>query len=1521
MPITQVEGVDCVILPSTFPADKRDSVPIYIKAPYAQVTSSGYREAAGPSQIPFGLGNNTKQDLTADAVTFTSTSPDGADVLSRTVKIIIEQPAVLCEVCGKEHAAGACQNDNAAISLWIDNCGTDKSDFTQHIEHSTPIVTEAGKDYLQLPPEITNRASQTVYVSAPAATVTLNGQTLQRGENTGVNLSKDGKTTLTSGVVTREITIEQPSANASGITVWVDGSAEGDSFSPHSVDAVKMRTGKDGSNYLFLPSNIKRSDATLYLAAPAVAVTMNGNALIRGRNDHVDLSADTLTFTSGGKTQAVKVLQSANIGAMFLTTESGSMSAVHANKDHREPGGLIIVDETGKTEYSDELLEIKGRGNTTWAMGKKPYQIKINKTNLFGMGKAKTWILLANAYDNALQRNLLVYNMGLDMGMEYSPECTPVDLYANNVYLGSYLLSEKVQIGSTRIPINDLEDANAEVNEPNYLDTICQQGATKWEKNARRYFNVPNEPEDITGGYLLEMESNGRYLAEPSGFVTSRGETIVSKSPEYASKAEMDYISALLQEFEDAIFSPDGKSPVTGRSFTEIADIDSLINVYLFGEYSLNVDAFASSTFIYKPEDKNGVYSPLKFDVLWDFDRSFGYDSRAGCNVNTLLIAQYKANYCFGLEWIQQLYCQKEFCERLKELLPPFMARMEAALGSGPNTLDAYEQMLRDSANMNFKIWNVTDNVGGTGGNSWSSVNTYLRNFMITRNGNFAQLVQNKLAQSVPLEGSGTLEDPYQVNNQADFQKMLGGGYTAGAWFRQTQDITLTGDVKPSVLFTYHYDGSGYQINCSNIHVSNLDAPSSGGGLFGGQISGGIIMNVHLTGKLTHVTKYADAFTNNFLEQSALVNCATSLEVAAVAGGQVSALVWHAGTNGKTKSAINNVYTTNVSSMAVIGDNTMGNSVENVYGVGRTDAPKVSGVVNRVSIDAAIMNSGRASAAAAATAKTGVQISEDDLCAWIGATNPTMAHKSGAQKENYGLLDVVLEKSADDDSTAIVAEMGAVSLTDLSGQPITSVRENDTVRLTAQANDGFRFLGWYQKARARGTGLLSEEPTLTLTIREASEVIALFESAETVNITAPRLSNLVLEDAGKSKLIQDSGANDDGFSSDCADYKIYLLPGQNAISFRPYLQYSRNPERVDTVTVNGKPILLTQEAVYGQACTYSGLAQIDALTDGQKIPITVANADGGSNTYAVTVRRVPENPQIYLQADNDANPKEYALAVSVGNTYFNAAELEISLRDALTGFTTSGHGSLASGDYTLDHTVIRTPENSIVEVCAATYDAAAKKLRLLLQTKDTKAHDTTDRTLLATLYFNAEDAGLSSEALLSSIQVAEDAVLGDVRFLPLTNQSFELVTVDAPDTGSVVGAVNSLLPREILQNRVQINLLNRDNISQQTARTDLSGAFSLRLPDAGQAYTLIIELPGYLQARRTVAPGVQVLGAIALRAGDLDGNGIVNSLDREALLTLLYQSSEAGAAGDFNGDGKINGMDLSYLLANIGQAA
>ena len=351
-----------------------------------------------------------------------------------------------------------------------------------------------------------------------------------------------------------------------------------------------------------------------------------------GATDERGIPCYKLTLTVGTKSADYTFYSDESLAAVFVTTSKG-LSYIEQSKNNRDKGAKItVVNEKGEVEYSDGAdtsSEIKGRGNATFGYYKKPYQIKLSaKTAILGMDKAKTYILLANYTDQSALHNALAFRLGEALGVPYNIEYNFVNLYIDGEYRGLYMISEKVQIDSARVDIADLEKATEKANPDTELDGLP---TTKVTNNyltqttivtEYQYVNVPKSPEDITGGYLVELDNNyGK--SEPCYFKTQNGNVYVVKSPEYASRAEVEYIARLFADMEEAIYSETGYNSA-GKHYSEYMDVESFAAVYTVQELMKNWDAYTSSMFFFKDADKDGVQSKIYMGPLWDLDNTLG---------------------------------------------------------------------------------------------------------------------------------------------------------------------------------------------------------------------------------------------------------------------------------------------------------------------------------------------------------------------------------------------------------------------------------------------------------------------------------------------------------------------------------------------------------------------------------------------------------------------------------------------------------------------------------------------------------------------------------------------------------------------------------------------------------------------------------------------------------------------------------------------------------------------------------
>lgn len=374
----------------------------------------------------------------------------------------------------------------------------------------------------------------------------------------------------------------------------------------------------NGKYYLFVPASIGTEAVKVDFEPADATVKADGAEIACG--DVISLAGkSSIKIEDAEASYDVVVIAESKTASVFIETESGSLDYIHAVKGNEEEGTIVILGADGSVEY-DGTLEIKGRGNSTWQMEKKPYNFKIDKkTNLFGMGKTKKWSLIANHTDASLIRNVLAYEAAERAGMPYNPQFTPVDVYINNEYMGAYLLTTRIGIDPSNVDIEDLEGATEDANEKD-LDTYPRAGAygtyAGLLEGTKKWFDVPNDPEDITGGYIIEMELANRYADELSGFVTTRSQPFTMKTPEVVTEAQINYISDLYQKFEDAVYA--GADMATVGQY---CNVESLAQMYIINEWASNMDASLTSTYFYKPAGENET---LYGGPVWDFDIGFG---------------------------------------------------------------------------------------------------------------------------------------------------------------------------------------------------------------------------------------------------------------------------------------------------------------------------------------------------------------------------------------------------------------------------------------------------------------------------------------------------------------------------------------------------------------------------------------------------------------------------------------------------------------------------------------------------------------------------------------------------------------------------------------------------------------------------------------------------------------------------------------------------------------------------------
>ncbi len=489
------------------------------------------------------------------------------------------------------------------------------------------------------------------------------------------------------------------------------------SFTEETVPTVEWFLAEDGNYYLFMPTSINTALCRVSFVADG-DVTIDGYKVQNG--GMISLAGkSSISVVCGAKTYNIKIIAETELASVFITTESGSLNAIYADKEHKEAGYIQVIGEDGFTyEYNGDLEYIKGRGNSTWQMEKKPYNIKLDKkADLFGMGKSKKWSLIANHGDTSLMRNAIIYSVAGEV-LDYTPKYTPVDLYINNDYMGSFILTTRVEADDNRVEIDNLDDANEDANPDIDFDTLPLAGTrgqySGLMEGTQKWVEIPNDPDDISGGYLMEMEIADRYDGEISGFVSNGGQPVTFKNPEYATESEVKYISGIYQNFEDAVMSEDGYN-ANGDYYTDLCNAETFQKFYAINEWASNMDCGLTSTYMYKPQGDDKLYA----GPVWDFDIALGNNEndRYGCNYMnpeefTVCFGRQYKNTIFGQADIKKVptlfnaLCQKEdFVAGVKNVWDNEILEVVNAMNE--TEIDAYADRIEGSAVANAIRWNI----------------------------------------------------------------------------------------------------------------------------------------------------------------------------------------------------------------------------------------------------------------------------------------------------------------------------------------------------------------------------------------------------------------------------------------------------------------------------------------------------------------------------------------------------------------------------------------------------------------------------------------------------------------------------------------------------------------------------------------------------------------------------------------------------------------------------------------------
>lgn len=370
---------------------------------------------------------------------------------------------------------------------------------------------------------------------------------------------------------------------------------------------------------------------------------------------------------------------------------------------------FTLANPAAAAAQADLNGRIRGRGNTTWLLDKKPYKIQFTNdaayagiSDVLGMRKNRNWALLADHLDRSLLRNKLAFTLGNSRlfadGLKWIPSGQHVEVTLNGDYVGVYLLSEDIRIDPARLGIRKMS-ANP----------------------AAREFD---------GGYIVEVDypldcyNQGAVNLQ---HVTPKGAHFCIDSPDEGAitSDQILYIKAYLDATEQDIYL---------RGTLERINPVSFADWYLLNELFRNQDAvFYSSDFMWKDTGAAAVPADrlLNMGPIWDFDLSAG---------NTNFFGNWDPHGCWVTKamemtpnWFGGLFGHRDFLDLV-------LARWKdkrAALGRlVESSLDAFARRLAQPQARNFARWPVLGRPNGTSRYdfpTWAAEVAFLRSFLAER--------------------------------------------------------------------------------------------------------------------------------------------------------------------------------------------------------------------------------------------------------------------------------------------------------------------------------------------------------------------------------------------------------------------------------------------------------------------------------------------------------------------------------------------------------------------------------------------------------------------------------------------------------------------------------------------------------------------------------------------------------------------------------------------------------------------
>ena len=337
----------------------------------------------------------------------------------------------------------------------------------------------------------------------------------------------------------------------------------------------------------------------------------------------------------------IAIVENVGFANLRLTTETGE------DPDYKERDlytNMTVSMDNCADDYAfkDVAGGIRIRGNSTNQdeVTKRAWRLKLDKKrNMLGLNggtKEKSWVLLADYFDQSMMRNATAFTFGNSLFNHSGNYCTDfkhVNFYMNDDYRGVYLLAEQQQAKPTRVPINEAEDYEGTdvgylveldglANKEDYYFTIGSGSGGGFPWGGGESINGTNIP---SKDYAIKTDVFGDQQLP---FIKKYMNNVFTILKNIVKGEKMQ----TLDENNDLIDSP---YKTAYETLDSVIDMESFFKTYVLQEYMRNYDVGWGSFYFFVDFSETSTHKKLTFGAPWDFDWSSGNPNSSSVNKST----------------------------------------------------------------------------------------------------------------------------------------------------------------------------------------------------------------------------------------------------------------------------------------------------------------------------------------------------------------------------------------------------------------------------------------------------------------------------------------------------------------------------------------------------------------------------------------------------------------------------------------------------------------------------------------------------------------------------------------------------------------------------------------------------------------------------------------------------------------------------------------------------------------------